>query len=112
MSAGEGPFTRACTAGDLDQLETLLKGLSGPLDELSTIDLHAALNIAVEKDNVLAVDSLLAHVTLTKYNLRDAIENRSHYMVELLLQNGCDINEAIRSNCPPPLSYDLSFLLS
>jgi ankyrin repeat protein len=113
MTAGEGPATRACVDGDLDQLNALLNGLSEPLDELSTIDLHTALNIAVEKDDILAVDSLLKYATPTKYNLCDAIKNRSHYTVELLLQNGCNINEEIRSNCPPPLSYDLpSFLPS
>ncbi|OAG43048.1 hypothetical protein AYO21_02667 [Fonsecaea monophora] len=108
MSAGKGPFTRASAAGDLGEVGRLINDLAFPLDDLATIDLWTAFDTAVQNDEVLIVDSLLTLVKPTQHNLVTAVENSSRYMIEILLQHGCDLNQQLRSDCPGPLCLALS----
>ncbi|KAH0836025.1 ankyrin [Fonsecaea pedrosoi] len=98
MSAGKGPFTRASAAGDLGEVGRLINDLAFPLDDLATIDLWTAFDTAVQNDEVLIVDSLLTLVKPTQHNLVTAVENSSRYMIEILLQHGCDLNQQLRSD--------------
>ncbi|KIW22029.1 uncharacterized protein PV07_12569 [Cladophialophora immunda] len=71
-------------------------------------DMFERMKIAVQTDQLLDVVDLLregAKPTMTDFV--QAIKNKSFPILELFLNDGFDINQQIKDDYPPPLSYAL-----
>jgi hypothetical protein len=101
-----GPLTCATEAYDFKMVKLLLESGYASNTQSSVADNTVdAMRAAVGKDYLLIVDLFLASgIRPTGWDFITAVKQRSYPILELLLLNGYDINEAVRDDWPPPLA--------